>query len=119
MPKLTKSVVDRAEVPAKGQAFVWCSEDRGFGVRINASGARTSSRVRHVRVSGRNANRVQRGSVNAEASGSYFCLGRTRLWTIRPCLPTSRGRSRRRRAPACRATSAAPCLARDGGARAG
>src|SRR6266446_708351 len=41
MPKLTKSIVDRAEVPPKGQAFVWCSEDRGFGVRINASGSRT------------------------------------------------------------------------------
>ena len=41
MPKLTKSIVDRAEVPPKGQAFVWCSEDRGFGVRINASGCRT------------------------------------------------------------------------------
>ena len=40
-PKLTKSIVDRAEVPPKGQAFVWCSEDRGFGVRINASGSRT------------------------------------------------------------------------------
>lgn len=41
MPKLTKTVVDRAEVPAEGQAFVWCSELRGFGVRVNASGSRT------------------------------------------------------------------------------
>lgn len=41
MPKLTKSVVDRAPLPQDGQSFIWCSELRGFGVRLNASGART------------------------------------------------------------------------------
>lgn len=41
MPKLTKSIVDRSRIPEWGQSFVWCSEDRGFGVRINASGSRT------------------------------------------------------------------------------
>jgi hypothetical protein len=51
MPKLTKSIVDHAEVPSRGQAFVWCSEDRGFGVRINASGSRTF--IAQGRISGK------------------------------------------------------------------
>jgi integrase len=41
MPKLTDRRVDQAKLPALGQAFVWCSHDRGFGVRLNASGTRT------------------------------------------------------------------------------
>lgn len=41
MPRLTNLRVDRAKLPPSGQAFVWCSQDRGFGVRLNASGTRT------------------------------------------------------------------------------
>jgi Arm DNA-binding domain len=41
MSKLTKTIVDHAKAPVSGQAFLWCSNDRGFGVRINASGSRT------------------------------------------------------------------------------
>jgi integrase len=41
MPTLTDLRVDRAKLPASGQAFVWCSQDRGFGVRLNAAGTRT------------------------------------------------------------------------------
>ena len=43
MPKLTKLLVERAPLPAttSGQSFVWCSELRGFGCRINGSGSRT------------------------------------------------------------------------------
>lgn len=41
MPTLTNIRVDRARLPASGQAFVWCSQDRGFGVRLSASGVRT------------------------------------------------------------------------------
>jgi hypothetical protein len=41
MPTLTDRRVDRAKLPASGQAFIWCSQDRGFGVRLNAAGTRT------------------------------------------------------------------------------
>lgn len=41
MPTLTNLRVDRASLPASGQTFVWCSQDHGFGVRLNASGTRT------------------------------------------------------------------------------
>lgn len=40
MPKLTKTIVDRAEPQAK-QATLWCSELKGFGVFIQPSGTRT------------------------------------------------------------------------------
>jgi hypothetical protein len=40
MPKLTKRVVDAAEVRASDY-YVWDSELRGFGLRIRASGRRT------------------------------------------------------------------------------
>ena len=51
MSKLTKTIVDHSETPASGQAFLWCSNDRGFGVRINASGSRTF--IAQGRVNGR------------------------------------------------------------------
>jgi len=41
MPTLTSLRVDRASLPVSGQTFVWCSQDHGFGVRLNASGTRT------------------------------------------------------------------------------
>jgi hypothetical protein len=41
MPKLTKTMIERARTPERGQALAWCSEDHGFGVRINATGSRT------------------------------------------------------------------------------
>lgn len=40
MPKLTKTVVDRAEPQAK-QVTIWCSELKGFGVFVQPSGTRT------------------------------------------------------------------------------
>lgn len=40
MPKLTKTVVGRAEPQAK-QVTIWCSELRGFGVFVQPSGTRT------------------------------------------------------------------------------
>lgn len=36
--KLTKSVVDNSTLPSKGQTFLWDSELRGFGIRLNPSG---------------------------------------------------------------------------------
>lgn len=41
MPKLTKTVVDNAKAPEKGDAWLWDSELEGFGVRIQASGRKT------------------------------------------------------------------------------
>lgn len=41
MPKLTKTIVDRAEPQAK-QVTIWCSELRGFGVFVQPSGSRSS-----------------------------------------------------------------------------
>jgi integrase len=34
MPKITKKMVDKLELPAKGQKFVWDDELKGFGVRL-------------------------------------------------------------------------------------
>lgn len=43
MAKLTKQIVDKVPAPKAegGQAFVWCTELRGFGCRINHKGSRT------------------------------------------------------------------------------
>src|SRR5262245_16491393 len=41
MPRLTESRAQRAKLPEHGQRFEWCSEVRGFGVRLTAGGART------------------------------------------------------------------------------
>lgn len=38
MGKLTKTAIDALALPAKGQAFLWDSELRGFGVRVIPSG---------------------------------------------------------------------------------
>lgn len=38
MGKLTKTAIDTLAIPAKGQAFLWDSELRGFGVRVIPSG---------------------------------------------------------------------------------
>lgn len=39
--KITKGTVDKAEVPASGQRFIWDSEVKGYGVRITSGGTRT------------------------------------------------------------------------------
>lgn len=36
--KLTKSVVENSTLPLKGQTFLWDSEIKGFGVRLNPAG---------------------------------------------------------------------------------
>jgi hypothetical protein len=41
MSKLTKRAVDALAPPEKGQAFLWDSELRGFGVRTIPSGLKT------------------------------------------------------------------------------
>lgn len=53
MTKLTKTVVERTPLPTTpgGQTFVWCSETRGFGCRINEGGSRTY--IAQGRVNGR------------------------------------------------------------------
>lgn len=56
MPKLTKTIVDNAPVPEKGDAFIWDSELQGFGVRIQASGRKTYM----VRYRTRDEKRTQR-----------------------------------------------------------
>ena len=38
MGKLTKKTIDSMAVPAKGQAFLWDDELRGFGIRAIPSG---------------------------------------------------------------------------------
>lgn len=66
MPKLTKTVVDKAE-PRDRQYTVWCSDLKGFGVFVLPSGTRTYF------VDYRNANNVRRrmklgrhGAITAE-----------------------------------------------------
>ena len=41
MPRLTETRAIRCSLPDTGQKFEWCSEVRGFGVRITAGGVRT------------------------------------------------------------------------------
>lgn len=42
MTKLTKKLVDSLECqPGKGQTFRWCSERRGFGVRVTSAGVKS------------------------------------------------------------------------------
>jgi integrase len=40
MPKLTKRIVDDAE-PREAAFFIWCSELKGFGLRVHPSGGRS------------------------------------------------------------------------------
>lgn len=56
MPKLTKTVVDNAPVPVKGDAFIWDTELQGFGLRIQSSGRK----VYVIRYRTRDAARTQR-----------------------------------------------------------
>jgi integrase len=41
MPRLHETRASRATLPRSGQAFIWCSEVRGFGVRLLATGVRS------------------------------------------------------------------------------
>jgi len=41
MPRLTKKAVDALQKKAAGDAFLWDSELRGFGVRLKPSGTKT------------------------------------------------------------------------------
>ena len=41
MPKLTRTIVDNAPAPLKGDSWIWDSELEGFGVRIQYSGRKT------------------------------------------------------------------------------
>jgi integrase len=54
MPKLTKTVVDNAKAPEKGDEWWWDTEVPGFGLRVQASGRKTYV-VRY-----RNASHTQR-----------------------------------------------------------
>lgn len=56
MPKITKSTIDNAKAPDKGDAWMWDSELEGFGIRIQASGRKTYV----VRYRTKNAARTQR-----------------------------------------------------------
>lgn len=64
MPKLTKTLVDNAPVPVKGDAFIWDTELQGFGLRIQASGRK----VYVIRYRTRDAARVQRKLTIARCS---------------------------------------------------
>lgn len=52
MIKLTKTTIDALVKPATGQAFLWDSEVRNFGVRVTAGGVKTYV-VRYRNVDGR------------------------------------------------------------------
>jgi integrase len=41
MPKLTKKVVDEAEPKAKGDAFTWDKDLKGFGLKVSEAGRKT------------------------------------------------------------------------------
>ncbi len=64
MPKLTKTVVDNAKAPEKGDAWLWDSELEGFGIRIQASGRKTYV----LRYRTKDADRTQRKMTIARCS---------------------------------------------------
>lgn len=64
MPKLTKTLVDNAPVPATGDAFIWDTELQGFGIRIQPSGRK----VYVIRYRTRDAKRTQRKMTLARCS---------------------------------------------------
>jgi hypothetical protein len=41
MAKLTKSYIDKLKPPATGYALHWCEQDRGFALRVTATGKQT------------------------------------------------------------------------------
>lgn len=59
MAKLTKRAVDGLEAPAAGQAFLWDSEMRGFGVRVTPTGLKTF--VLQYRTRGERSRRIVLG----------------------------------------------------------
>jgi len=58
LAKLNKRTVDALAAPATGQAFLWDTEIKGFGVRVGATGTKTfviqymneEGRVRRVKI---------------------------------------------------------------------
>src|SRR5262245_3417398 len=64
MPRLTETRAMRATLPQAGQAFVWCSEIRGFGCRLLSTGVR--SWVVQCRAGGK-AKRITLGPVGTLA----------------------------------------------------
>jgi len=64
MPKLTKTAVENAPIPDKGDAWLWDSELEGFGVRILASGRKTYM----VRYRVKDSSRTQRKLTIARCS---------------------------------------------------
>ena len=60
MPRLTETRALRATLPEDEQSFLWCSEIRGFGCRLLATGVR--SWVVQPRISGK-SKRITLGPV--------------------------------------------------------
>ena len=58
--RLTKRVVDAAELPAAGVRFIWDSELRGFGLRVTVGGSK--SYVLQYRMKGKPARRMTLGA---------------------------------------------------------
>lgn len=64
MPKLTKTIVDNAKAPEKGDAWIWDMELEGFGIRVQASGRKTYV----VRYRTKDASKTQRKLTIARCS---------------------------------------------------
>lgn len=64
MPKITKTAIDNAKAPERGDAWIWDSELEGFGLRIQASGRKTYV----VRYRTKDAARIQRKLTIARCS---------------------------------------------------
>jgi integrase len=82
MPTLTNHRVDRASLPEAGQTFLWCSQDRGFGVRLNASGSRTfvvqgrvDGRERRLSIGRRGVFTVEQARDRARELLRSMCMG--------------------------------------------
>lgn len=66
--KITKSKVERAPAPAKGEALYWDAEIPGFGLRVTSSGARSYIVQRRVNGKNRRITLGRHGILTAESA---------------------------------------------------
>jgi integrase len=96
MPKITKRAVDALTPPPKGDAFLWDSELKGFGVRARTSGSKTYL-VQYRNDEGR-SRRVVLGRHGALAPEQARILAKQKLGSIAKGEDPAEERSARRNA---------------------
>lgn len=98
MGKLTKTSIDALTIPEKGQAFLWDSELRGFGVRVIPSGLKAfvlqyrneEGRSRRIVIGWYGVLTVEQARKQAIVSSRRSLGALTRLRSARNRAPPSR-----------------------------